>query len=143
MRRQKVPMSRADARHAILIAGPTASGKSALALALAEALGGTIINADSMQVYRDLRILTARPPGRGGGGGALPFSSAARGRGPSLFPAAGGGARRAPRGPGWGGGGAGRWWAAPPPFIQGRCRGGFPPPRRSRPRSAQRSEAAS
>src|SRR5262249_37601856 len=39
----------------------TASGKSALALALAEALGGTIINADAMQVYRDLRIVTARP----------------------------------------------------------------------------------
>ncbi len=46
---------------AVLIAGPTASGKSALALALAERLGGTIINADSMQVYRDLRIITARP----------------------------------------------------------------------------------
>jgi len=46
---------------AILIAGPTASGKSALALALAEKLGGTIVNADSMQVYRDLRVLTARP----------------------------------------------------------------------------------
>jgi len=46
---------------AILIAGPTASGKSALALALAERVGGVIINADSMQVYRDLRILTARP----------------------------------------------------------------------------------
>jgi len=46
---------------AILIAGPTASGKSALALELAEKLGGTIINADSMQVYRDLRIITARP----------------------------------------------------------------------------------
>src|ERR1700722_15945812 len=45
----------------ILIAGPTASGKSALALALAEQRGGTIINADSMQVYRDLRIITARP----------------------------------------------------------------------------------
>jgi tRNA dimethylallyltransferase len=45
----------------ILIAGPTASGKSGLALALAERLGGTVINADSMQVYRDLRILTARP----------------------------------------------------------------------------------
>ena len=45
----------------ILIAGPTASGKSALALELAAALGGTIINADSMQVYRDLRIITARP----------------------------------------------------------------------------------
>ena len=46
---------------AILLAGPTASGKSALALALAEKLGGTIINADSMQVYRDLRVVTARP----------------------------------------------------------------------------------
>jgi tRNA dimethylallyltransferase len=45
----------------ILVAGPTASGKSALALALAEKLGGTIVNADSMQVYRDLRIITARP----------------------------------------------------------------------------------
>jgi tRNA dimethylallyltransferase len=46
---------------AVLIAGPTASGKSALALALAEAHGGVVINADSMQVYRDLRVLTARP----------------------------------------------------------------------------------
>ena len=45
----------------VLIAGPTASGKSALALALAERLGGIIVNADSMQVYRDLRIITARP----------------------------------------------------------------------------------
>jgi tRNA dimethylallyltransferase len=45
----------------ILIAGPTASGKSGLALALAERLSGTVINADSMQVYRDLRLLTARP----------------------------------------------------------------------------------
>jgi tRNA dimethylallyltransferase len=45
----------------VIVAGPTASGKSALALALAEALAGTIINADSMQVYRDLRILSARP----------------------------------------------------------------------------------
>ena len=44
-----------------LIAGPTASGKSALALALAEQRGGTIVNADSAQVYRDLRVLTARP----------------------------------------------------------------------------------
>jgi tRNA dimethylallyltransferase len=46
---------------AILVAGPTASGKSALALDIAEALGGEIINADSMQVYRELRIVTARP----------------------------------------------------------------------------------
>jgi tRNA dimethylallyltransferase len=45
----------------ILIAGPTASGKSAVALELAEKLRGVIINADSMQVYRDLRIITARP----------------------------------------------------------------------------------
>ena len=41
--------------------GPTASGKSALALAIAERLGGTIINADSMQLYRELHIITARP----------------------------------------------------------------------------------
>jgi tRNA dimethylallyltransferase len=54
-------MSRAADMRVVLIAGPTASGKSALALALAESLGGTIINADSMQVYRDLRIITARP----------------------------------------------------------------------------------
>jgi tRNA dimethylallyltransferase len=47
---------------ALIVAGPTASGKSALALAVAERLGGTIINADSMQVYRELRVLTARPP---------------------------------------------------------------------------------
>ncbi|HVV94062.1 MAG TPA: tRNA (adenosine(37)-N6)-dimethylallyltransferase MiaA [Hyphomicrobiales bacterium] len=46
---------------AVLIAGPTASGKSAVALALAERLGGTIVNADSMQVYAGLRVLTARP----------------------------------------------------------------------------------
>jgi tRNA dimethylallyltransferase len=46
---------------AVLIAGPTASGKSALALALAEKFGGVVINADSMQVYRDLKIITARP----------------------------------------------------------------------------------
>ncbi len=44
-----------------LIAGPTASGKSALALRLAEQTGGVIINADSAQVYRDLDILSARP----------------------------------------------------------------------------------
>ena len=46
---------------AVLIAGPTASGKSALALELAQRTGGVVINADSMQVYRDLRVLTARP----------------------------------------------------------------------------------
>lgn len=46
---------------AILIAGPTASGKSGLAARLAARLGGAVVNADSMQVYRDLSILTARP----------------------------------------------------------------------------------
>jgi len=46
---------------AVLIAGPTASGKSALGIRLAQALDGVVINADSMQVYRDLRVLTARP----------------------------------------------------------------------------------
>ncbi len=45
----------------ILIAGPTASGKSALALELAERTGGVIVNTDALQVYRDLRLLTARP----------------------------------------------------------------------------------
>jgi tRNA dimethylallyltransferase len=50
-----------DSRVAIIIAGPTASGKSALALALAEAFDGVIINADALQVYSGLRVLTARP----------------------------------------------------------------------------------
>ena len=45
----------------LMICGPTAAGKSAVALALAEQVGGTVINADSMQVYRDLRVVTARP----------------------------------------------------------------------------------
>jgi tRNA dimethylallyltransferase len=54
-------ISLGDNTKAVLIAGPTASGKSALALRLAEKLGGIVVNTDSMQVYRDLRILTARP----------------------------------------------------------------------------------
>ena len=54
-------MNSASDNKVVLIAGPTASGKSALALELAERADGIIINADSMQVYRDLRILTARP----------------------------------------------------------------------------------
>jgi tRNA dimethylallyltransferase len=59
---QDAALNMRDSRfRAVLIAGPTASGKSALALALAEELRGTIINADSMQVYRDLRVITARP----------------------------------------------------------------------------------
>jgi tRNA dimethylallyltransferase len=45
----------------VLIAGPTASGKSALALDLAQTHGGMVINTDSMQVYRELRVITARP----------------------------------------------------------------------------------
>src|SRR5260370_30407072 len=45
----------------LLITGPTASGKSRLAIAVAEEFRGTVINADSMQVYRDLAVLTARP----------------------------------------------------------------------------------
>lgn len=69
-----------------LIAGPTASGKSALAMALAERAGGVIVNADSAQVYRDLGVVTARPtaeeeakvPHRlyGARDGALPCSAA-------------------------------------------------------------------
>lgn len=50
-----------DPERPVLIAGPTASGKSALALAIAEAQGGTIVNADAIQVYDDWRVLTARP----------------------------------------------------------------------------------
>lgn len=46
---------------ALIVAGPTASGKSALAVGLAERLGGVVINADAMQLYRELRVLTARP----------------------------------------------------------------------------------
>lgn len=45
----------------IIVAGPTASGKSVLAIRIAAAVGGTVINADSMQMYRELRVLTARP----------------------------------------------------------------------------------
>jgi tRNA dimethylallyltransferase len=70
----------------ILIAGPTASGKSALALALAQQIGGVIVNADSAQVYRDLRVLSAAPTGEerqaadhrlyGVRDGALPCSAA-------------------------------------------------------------------
>lgn len=51
----------ADQLPVLVIAGPTASGKSHLAMAVAEAMGGEIVNADSMQVYRELAILTARP----------------------------------------------------------------------------------
>ncbi|MGL1488922.1 isopentenyl transferase family protein, partial [Vibrio parahaemolyticus] len=54
-------MSLPHSQKVVLIAGPTASGKSGLALEIARRRGGMIINADSMQVYRELRIITARP----------------------------------------------------------------------------------
>ena len=54
-------MTGTPSKTALLIAGPTASGKSALAMKLAAARGGVIINADALQVYGQLRILTARP----------------------------------------------------------------------------------
>ncbi len=50
-----------DPARPVLIAGPTASGKSALALAIAEAQGGVIVNADAIQVFADWQVLTARP----------------------------------------------------------------------------------
>src|SRR4029077_6286874 len=55
-----MPSKRAQMK-AVLIAGPTASGKSALALKLAEKHGGVLVNDDCMQGYHDLRIITARP----------------------------------------------------------------------------------
>jgi tRNA dimethylallyltransferase len=61
MAKTGITLSDRPARRLVIIAGPTASGKSALALALAQHLGGTIINADAMQCYQELRILTARP----------------------------------------------------------------------------------
>ncbi len=48
-------------RHALIVAGPTCSGKSGLAMELAGRLGGTVVNADAMQVFAELRVLTARP----------------------------------------------------------------------------------
>jgi tRNA dimethylallyltransferase len=54
-------MQYSTGRRAVLIAGPTASGKSALALRRAQELGGVVVNADAMQVYDVLRVLTARP----------------------------------------------------------------------------------
>ena len=63
-------MTRPSRRRAILIAGPTASGKSGLALRLAERVGGVVINADSMQVYRELRHPDGAADARGRGAGA-------------------------------------------------------------------------
>ncbi|HEX2654951.1 MAG TPA: isopentenyl transferase family protein, partial [Xanthobacteraceae bacterium] len=59
MNRELSGIAQGRSRRTLLIAGPTASGKSALALSLAAEFGGMIINADSMQVYNDLRIITA------------------------------------------------------------------------------------
>ncbi|ALG90226.1 MULTISPECIES: tRNA (adenosine(37)-N6)-dimethylallyltransferase MiaA [Actibacterium] len=56
-----MPLPKTDPARPVLIAGPTASGKSALALSLAEAEGGVIVNADALQVFENWRILTARP----------------------------------------------------------------------------------
>lgn len=56
-----IDLARIDAERPVLIAGPTASGKSALALEIAEAQGGVIVNADALQVYDNWRVLTARP----------------------------------------------------------------------------------
>ncbi|HEY9163650.1 MAG TPA: isopentenyl transferase family protein, partial [Magnetovibrio sp.] len=50
-----------EPRLVLIIAGPTASGKSAMAMDVAEHFLGTVINADSQQVYRELRVLSARP----------------------------------------------------------------------------------
>ena len=61
MNNKRLAADRALRPAIIVIAGPTASGKSTLALALAEAFTGTVINADALQCYRDLEILTARP----------------------------------------------------------------------------------
>jgi tRNA dimethylallyltransferase len=60
-RHKPVPAIKDAAPPVLVIAGPTASGKSVLALELADAVDGIVINADSLQIYRDLRILTARP----------------------------------------------------------------------------------
>lgn len=57
-------ISHIDAQTPVLIAGPTASGKSELALRIAEAQGGVIVNADAVQVYANWRVLTARPSRR-------------------------------------------------------------------------------
>lgn len=58
---RKSAVSEREAPPVVLLGGPTGSGKSALALAIAEEFGGAVVNADSMQIYRDLRILTDRP----------------------------------------------------------------------------------
>src|SRR5262249_32810205 len=99
----------------LVLAGPTASGKSTLALAVAERFDGTIINADSMQLYRELAVLTARPDAAS----LRPALGGAWGRQTGAGPRAGflGGARRAKR-PARGA--ACRSWSAAPASICGR-----------------------
>ncbi|MCC1493571.1 tRNA (adenosine(37)-N6)-dimethylallyltransferase MiaA [Cognatishimia sp. F0-27] len=58
----EMPFHRLDPQRPVLIAGPTASGKSALALDIAERQGRAIVNADALQVFDSWRVLTARPP---------------------------------------------------------------------------------
>ena len=71
-------------KRAVLIAGPTASGKSALALARARELGGIIVNTDALQVYDGLRLLTARPGDADLAAGAAPALRRHRRRTPLL-----------------------------------------------------------
>ena len=54
-------MGNTQLKTAILIAGPTASGKSSVAVAIAKRLNGVVINADAMQLYAELDVLTSRP----------------------------------------------------------------------------------
>ena len=56
-----IHLDQIDPRRHLLIAGPTASGKSALAMRVAQAQGGLIVNADALQVWSCWRVLTARP----------------------------------------------------------------------------------
>lgn len=62
MPQRHLDLDRIDPDRHVVIAGPTASGKSALALRIAEAQGGTVVNADALQVWSCWRVLTARPP---------------------------------------------------------------------------------
>ena len=76
------PQSQKKPRVAVLV-GATAVGKTAVALALAQSLGAEIVNADSLQVYRELDIGTAKPSRRGAGAGAPPPHR--RGRPPGVI----------------------------------------------------------
>ena len=90
----------------VIVTGPTAGGKSGLALELAEAFDGVVINADSMQVYRELEILTARP-------GPRPWRGRRTG---SMAPSPATSATRPGAGARW------RWRRSPPPTPPASCR---------------------